>query len=161
MKFLWVLLSSIGVVGYCVFQFFAPTWEGVCEFRFQNAICTTMRPGTQATPKTIDNRAVIAIEGTVFQHIRTPRAFTCLEAKIIYQSAHDVEFGFQFGEKLTDVQYEKLPQTENWTSKTFTIAGENARYNAKEQRYQISYRAPQGNLWVDSFEISGKSDCSR
>lgn len=160
MKFLLALFSSIALGVYCALQFFSSTWQGTCEFRFQNAICTTMRPGTQAIQKNIDNRAVVAVEGTVFQHIRTPRAFACLQARVTYKSDQDAGFGFQFGEKLTDVTYEKLHKTENWKSQTFNITSENARYNPKEQRYQISYSAPQGNLWVDSFEIKGKSSCS-
>lgn len=160
MKFLWVVRSSIVLgIGYAVIQFFGSSWDGTCEFRFQNAICTTMRPGTQVIATHRDGRAVLEISGTVFQHIRTPKKFGCVEATITYKSTVDTEFGFQFGQHMTDFTYVVLPKAENWQKKTIEISGEHIRYNEKDQRYQVSYRNERGNLWVDSFEITGKNAC--
>lgn len=162
MKFSWVVRSSVVVlIGYAVIQFFSSSWQGSCEFRFQNAVCTTMRPGTQAIKMVKDGRAVLAIKGTVFQHVRTPRQFECVMATITYTSDSETEFGFQFGPQMTDFSYTVLPKAENWQKKTIEIFSENLRYNEKDQRYQVSYRNVNGNLWVDSFEITGKTSCKR
>ena len=160
MKFLWVVRCSVVLcMGYAVMQFFSASWSGLCEFRFQNAICTTMRPGTQAVKTYIDGRAVIAVQGTVYHHIRTPKKFECIDVTITYKSTVDTEFGFQFGEQMTDFTYANLPKAENWQKKTIEILGGNIRYNEKDKRYQVSYRNSKGNLWIDSFEIRGKKTC--
>ncbi len=160
MKFSWVVRSSVVLgMGYAVIQFFGPSWHGACEFRFQNAICTTMRPGTQAVKTYREGRAVMEVTGRVFHHIRTPKKFGCLEAMITYKSTADTEFGFQFGQQMTDFTYVVLPKADNWQKKTIEISGENIRYNEKDQRYQVSYHNEGGKLWVDSFEIRGKTAC--